>query len=924
MLPKLNLSKRVGDSSEEGYRWHKGRENRTFCRNTNGIVRRAVYIQVPMLLQTNIRKESVSFPILDGDIDSRSEAESGAEQQDVVAISFRPGKEQEGDEYDSEEAGEELGEDCGDSEKTNSNGADMEDILTRLFDKDHTDLSLILDKAACFEDEETNKRVLDHLQKLKSLSNELYQKKYDVDQRTYLCYMTTTTKDLSEIDGVILRHYYLEKFVWKSDLLSSLRVLCSRLFFKGESQNIDIMIHAFANNWFSRFNQPSFIYGNIIGVYLVTYALILLNTDLHNDQIISSLRSSSQQTLAVSSTKITRKKSGSLFDIFSHDTSSSIAENDSEGSKCMITCITKNQFVMNTIAALNDNFVIVNPLIMRKQLRLYYSNVKSHEILLPKFDIETKLGQKDATMNGKKIESGTKEDAHALSAEESTANDILIVGEDPNDEVTELRTLASLKPTSSLPSVASTRMSFEVVSGTIKETVGSFGFLKETEKHETSAGLDTIDITDSPIVKEGLQKILVNDLYVVADRNYERYNSSALLFKDVPEVHLIAAPSAPQTLRRKKSLIDRIMKSRRNNRPENDLTTAKSKRSTTTPRRPNFKFAECFVAICDGELRIFEFDKNPDKVNSYSGHGRGEWTDWAQCLASVSLAGCYAEVIGKSRRKSSREEKEKLTERFGDRVYWKLELPYSMMELVNDQLRDSELAGVGSDQKVGMRRSSSRREREQRSERREKFEKMIFSAYSEETAAEFVKTCNYWAGMQSKVPNVKTQFFDEMKLTSFEYGFSDEIVELITRLAETIPSEGISATSSTTTERKELVDTLRPLLLSEKGIAEWRPIVHSCVAVAEPVSARSQVREIARYMDELSGAFCHERRLLQLVRTVYNKILLHHESRPLLEAVLTVYENYRAACLSLLRERRRWRVQRCVLLETAAGGKEQV
>lgn len=890
-----------------------------------------------MLLQTNVRKESVSFPVLDGDVDSRSEAESDAEQQDVVAISFRPGKGEEGYDYDSEEAGggveeeEEEGGDDGTVDGANSKAADMESILTKLFDKDHTNLSLILDKADCFEDKETNKRVMEHLQRLKNLSNELYQKTYDVDQRTYLCYMTTTTKDLSEIDGVILRHYYLEKFVWKSDLLSSLRILCLRLFFKGESQNIDIMIHSFANNWFSRFNQPSFIYGNIIGVYLVTYALILLNTDLHNDQIIASLRSSSQQSLAVSGMKITRKKSGSLFDIFSHDTSSSIAENESEGSKCVITCITKNQFVMNTIAALNDNFVVVNPLIMRKQLRLYYSNVKSHEILLPKFDVDTELGQTSTTVNGKRMEPGAGADTHRLNPEDSTANDVLIVGEDPNDEVTELRTLPSLKPASSLPSVASTRTSFEVVSGTIKETAGSFGFLKETEKHETSAGLDTTNITDSPIVKEGLQKVLVNDLYLVADRNYERYNSSALLFKDVPEVHSTPAPPAPQTLRRKKSLIDRIMKSRRNNRKEKDLTTTtimtrKPTNSMTTPKRSEFKFAECFVAICDGELRIFEFDKNPDKVNSYSGHGRGEWTDWAQCLASVSLAGCYAEVIGKSRRRSSREEKEKLTERFGDRVYWKLELPYSMMELVNDQLRESELPVVGPGQKVGMRRNSSRREREQRSERREKFEKMIFSAYSEETATEFVKTCNYWAGMQSRVPSVKTQFFDEMKLTSFEYGFSEEIVALITHLADTVPPDGTPATSPTISaaERKELVNRLRPLLLSEKGIADWRPIVRSCVAVAEPVSAESQAQGIACYMDELSSAFCHERRLLQLVRTVYNKVLLHHESRPLLEAVLTVYENHRTACLALLRERRRWRVQRCVLLETAAGGKEQV
>lgn len=867
-----------------------------------------------MLVQGNVYKESVSFPVLDGEFEPQSDAESGAEQQEVVAISFRPGREKgyKGDEDDKEEITEDHDDDSG---KTKTMEPNLEKIFVELFDEDETNLNLILEKAASFGDAKTNTRILAHLQRLKILSNELYQKTYAGAERAYLCYMTTTTKDLSEIDGVILRHYYLEKFTWKSDLLSSLRILCSRLYFKGESQNIDIMIHSFANNWYSRFNQPSFIYGNIIGVYLVTYALILLNTDLHNDAIVAGLRESSQHSLPASSVGFTRRKSGSLFDIFSHDTSSSIHETESEGRKRPITCITKNQFVMNTIAALNDNFVIVNPLIMRKQLRLYYSNVKSYEIMLPKLECGHGINKRDSVNDDKRALVTVERQNNPLTVEDSTADDTLVTGEDPNDEVTELRTLPSLKHTNSIPSVASTKVSFELVSGTIKETTGPFGFLKNTEKHETSEGLDTKDMVETPIVKEGLQKILVNDYYITMDRSDDRYNSSALLFKDIPDIPTTPRTPVQQPVRRRKSLIERIMRARGINRRQKELPA----KVPTMEEKPDFKFAECFVAICDGELRIFEFDKNPDKVNSYSGHGRGAWTDWAQCLASVMLAGCYAEVIGKSKRRSSQDEKKRLVERFGDRVYWKLELPYSMMEMVNN-----EMANTGAGPAASRRRSRSARDH--RSERWEKFEKMIFTSYSEETAAEFVNTCNYWSGMQSKVPNVKTQFFDEMHLTSLEYGFSEEIVSVFTGLSATLTEEGSKVDSKAKAKShkkntRELVDRLQTLLLSEKGIAEWRPVVHSCETVLGPISTAVQVQEMTRYMDELSGAFCHERRLLELVRAVYNGLLLPHGSRPLLEAVLTVYENHRTACLALLRERRRWREQRCVLMESL-GGKE--
>lgn len=899
----------------------------------------------------------------------------------------------------------------------------METILTRLFDQEEeTDLNLILQKAVSFKNKIINDKISAHLKDLKDLSDKLFNKTFDeIDERTYLCYMTTTTKSLTEIDGVILRHYFLENFAWKSDLLASLRILCSRLFFKGESQNIDIMIHSFANNWFSRYNRPSFIYGNIIGVYLVTYALILLNTDLHTDHSVPVMRSTSQYSMSNASIKTTRKTSGSMFDISS--ARSSYLDNESEGWRSSVVCITSNQFVMNTIAALNDNFVIVNPLLMRKQLRLYYSNVKLHEILLPKyFDDHSTSNCK--LLNHKKRQSGRFDDENScrkvtdgsiytatensnlnVTNNTNTSSSTFDVLEDPNDEVTDLRSLPSLRPINTTPSVASTRLSFELVSGTVKETVGPFGFLKEiekcsskqtennnnnevifskndkiqTSKDEPITGSsnysqedsnitpgnvdnDGCDCTSSqvlsttPIIKEGLQKILVNDLYKeIDDDNYEKHISSAFLFKDIPDPNIMipminnTITQSPPVLKKRTSFIRRlIQKTRRKGISEEVHTNSNMKLAR------EFKFTECFVVICDGELRIFGFDKDPNKVNSYSGHGKGEWTDWAKCLASVSLTGCYAELIGSSKRQSSQEEKKELNEKFGNQIYWKLELPYTMMDMVNEDTtiistRSSSSSSIHMvtdndgkrkhTNKNAKNRNKNKKNKKHKSknkhndknnknktvkdhhsssrnhQNRLKFEKMIFTSYTTETAIEFVNTCNYWSGIMSKVPNVKNLFLDDMNLTSFEYGFSPKIVESVSKAAHDIQSGN--------DDDKGRLEKLEEVLMRKK-ITEWKPIVHSCEVVDSGNTVEEQLGNIDRYMGELTGLIGQERAFLGECRRVYNGVLgvgSVVQVQNSLRVLGVVYENHRWFCLALLRERRRWRMQRAAVGESVSVAK---
>ncbi|KAI0462298.1 hypothetical protein LJB42_004386 [Komagataella kurtzmanii] len=119
-------------------------------------------------------------------------------------------------------------------------------------------------------------------------AKDLYRGKFSsVAYHEYLSYMSDTEKD--PLRSASLRFHYMNLFHWdENNLLNSLRLLCHRLYFRGESQKIDTLIDDFAYSWAMNSGGKN-VFGTNSGVYLVAYSLVLLNTDLHEtDQSQSS------------------------------------------------------------------------------------------------------------------------------------------------------------------------------------------------------------------------------------------------------------------------------------------------------------------------------------------------------------------------------------------------------------------------------------------------------------------------------------------------------------------------------------------------------------------------------------------------------------------------------------------------------------
>ncbi|KAI7875987.1 hypothetical protein K492DRAFT_198820 [Lichtheimia hyalospora FSU 10163] len=75
-------------------------------------------------------------------------------------------------------------------------------------------------------------------------------------------------------------NFYMDKFDFGNMRLDeAIRKLCSKLYLKAETQQIDRILHVFANRYW-RCNQDCVLQSADI-VYAVAYSLVLLNTDLH-------------------------------------------------------------------------------------------------------------------------------------------------------------------------------------------------------------------------------------------------------------------------------------------------------------------------------------------------------------------------------------------------------------------------------------------------------------------------------------------------------------------------------------------------------------------------------------------------------------------------------------------------------------------
>lgn len=109
----------------------------------------------------------------------------------------------------------------------------------------------------------------------KETALQLFSDTYEANQKQYLSILASP-----DFDDV--RKLYMQLFQWSTSILDSLRSLTNKLFFKGESQHIDTVLQSFADSFVQHLGDPSPSKPGANAVYLISYSLILLNTDLHS------------------------------------------------------------------------------------------------------------------------------------------------------------------------------------------------------------------------------------------------------------------------------------------------------------------------------------------------------------------------------------------------------------------------------------------------------------------------------------------------------------------------------------------------------------------------------------------------------------------------------------------------------------------
>ncbi|CAK7891304.1 hypothetical protein CAAN1_01S04500 [[Candida] anglica] len=89
----------------------------------------------------------------------------------------------------------------------------------------------------------------------------------------------------NDAESTSIREYYMDLFDWNANLLKSTRMLCSKLYLKGESQEIDRILSSFTKSYIKQHPTNVFCTRNFEKIYIVLYSLILLNTALHNSEL---------------------------------------------------------------------------------------------------------------------------------------------------------------------------------------------------------------------------------------------------------------------------------------------------------------------------------------------------------------------------------------------------------------------------------------------------------------------------------------------------------------------------------------------------------------------------------------------------------------------------------------------------------------
>ncbi|KAK6460877.1 Sec7 domain-containing protein [Scheffersomyces coipomensis] len=113
----------------------------------------------------------------------------------------------------------------------------------------------------------------------KSIATKLFNETFiSIQPEEYTQFLSGTENDSEKI-----RDYYMNLFDWDLNILTSIRTLCSKLYLKGESQELDRILTSFTKAYLIQFPKNNFYTSNFEQIYIIIYSIILLNTSLHNN-----------------------------------------------------------------------------------------------------------------------------------------------------------------------------------------------------------------------------------------------------------------------------------------------------------------------------------------------------------------------------------------------------------------------------------------------------------------------------------------------------------------------------------------------------------------------------------------------------------------------------------------------------------------
>ncbi|QPG76691.1 hypothetical protein FOA43_004085 [Brettanomyces nanus] len=504
------------------------------------------------------------------------------------------------------------------------------------------------------------------LVQFKEIASQLYNCTYDLyDPKDYLTFLGGGMHNLngSVLDIEIVRLFYMLKFRWDYSLLESLKLLCDKLFFKGESQYIDRILEAFSQSWFEVFGicNGRSLYGSPNGVYLVAYSLIILNTDLH-----------------------TRNRGPEK-----------------------VKKITKSKFVKNTVLALKQNKVLVSDFkLLEHELKDAYGDLASNELRLIE-ETQLQMGNSADKSLGRNS-SHRSGHRNILSSRPSIGSFFGSSGSDKDKDAYSLYSMANSEAPTDRPSMG-------------------FGFAKAMRAEETLRRIDnghgsiysfgagstftTGSATGSVLTRfasEAPGPLDPDSSFLSGNRLGLDLNDPYFVEEDGDvELELQGPPWVKEGIQ-KVVLTRTVLQSMKGGQSSgansvmgslsalNDMFRRSSLRFSSLNAGQRLPWKDYFTVISEGQLRLFLFDQSERTMNTLESKGDGNWTHFAKCLASVNLNSCFAQYVHPDSKLHAHimRHMQKVPCRTDDETFWILNLPLNDSETFKNYRRIFFCAGT--------------------------------------------------------------------------------------------------------------------------------------------------------------------------------------------------------------------------------------